>query len=120
MLDKIFGRKLDEGEYIELDTSAEDAGSGHIKIKIDKMEDFIDSDRILKAIRNDAIVLVKIKKLRERLNKGELELPTSSVVSSTRNKSPFQKHLYFWIIIPLIILFTLTILIRTFAKRQTS
>lgn len=66
VFDKIFGQRLGKGEYIELDTSNEEEKSGHMQIKIDKMEDFIDSDRILKAIRANAIVLVKIKTLRER------------------------------------------------------
>ena len=65
MLDKIFGRKLDEGEFIELDT-AEETIQGKIPIKVDKIEDFIDSDRVQKAVRGGAIVLVKIKTLRER------------------------------------------------------
>ena len=65
MLEKIFGRKLNEGEYIELDTAEEMAGS-RVPIKIDKIEDFIDTDRVQKAARDGAIVLVKIKTLRER------------------------------------------------------
>jgi len=65
MLDKIFGRKLDEGEFIELDT-AEETAQGKIPIKVDKIEDFIDSDRVQKAVRGGSIVLVKIKTLRER------------------------------------------------------
>ena len=65
VLDKIFGKKLDEGEFIELDTEAEETGS-KIPIKIDKIEDFVDTDRIQKAVRSGAIVLVKIKTLRER------------------------------------------------------
>ncbi len=65
VLEKLFGRKLDEGEFIELDT-AEEAAKGKIPIKIDKIEDFVDSDRIQKAARDGSIVLVKIKTLRER------------------------------------------------------
>jgi len=65
MLDKLFGKKLDDGEYIELDTTAEDMGT-KIQIKVDKIEDFIDTDRIQKAVRAGAIVLVKIKTMRER------------------------------------------------------
>ena len=65
MLDKLFGKKLDEGEYIELDTAEEAMGS-KIQIKVDKIDDFIDTDRIQKAVRAGAIVLVKIKTMRER------------------------------------------------------
>ncbi|MBU3905103.1 MAG: cell division protein SepF [Nanoarchaeota archaeon] len=65
MFDKLFGKKLDEGEYIELDTSEELLGN-KIQIKVDKIEDFIDTDKVQKAVRAGAIVLVKIKTIRER------------------------------------------------------
>ena len=65
MFDKLFGKKLDEGEYIELDTSEEALGD-KIQIKVDKIEDFIDTDKVQKAVRAGAIVLVKIKTIRER------------------------------------------------------
>jgi len=65
-LAKIFGKKLSEGEFIELDTSDADAPAGKIPIKIDRLADFIDTDRVQKAARNGAIVLVRIKELKER------------------------------------------------------
>ena len=65
MFDKLFGKRLDEGEFIELDT-AEETGGHKIQIKVDKIDDFIDTDRIQKAVRAGAIVLVKIKALRTK------------------------------------------------------
>jgi SepF-like predicted cell division protein (DUF552 family) len=67
VLEKLFGRgfkEMGEEEFIELDTGEVMAPSGKIPIKVDKIEDFSDSDRILKHIREGAIVLVKIKALR--------------------------------------------------------
>ncbi len=67
----LFGRgklakELAEGEFIELDTMAAETPSGKVPIKIDKMEDFGDSDRIQKSIRDGSIVLVKIKSLKDK------------------------------------------------------
>lgn len=59
-------RKLEEGEYIELDTDALESKTSRIPIKIDKIEDFGDSDRIQKAVREGKIVLVKIKALKDK------------------------------------------------------
>jgi SepF-like predicted cell division protein (DUF552 family) len=69
VLEKLFGREvgeLSEGEFIELDTSEVGAHEGKIPIKIDKIEDFSDSDRIQKIIRDGSIVLVKIKALKDK------------------------------------------------------
>jgi len=69
ILEKLFGKSLGglkEGEFIELDTAEIQAPSGKIPIKIDRMEDFSDSDRIQKLIRDGSVVLVKIKKLKEK------------------------------------------------------
>jgi SepF-like predicted cell division protein (DUF552 family) len=67
VLNKIFGRgfkQLGGEEFIELDTSEVETPSGRIPIKVDKMEDFADSDRIQKKLRDGSILLVKIKTLR--------------------------------------------------------
>ncbi len=67
VLEKLFGaRGLEEAEFIELDTSEIDTPSGKIPIRVDKIEDFSDSDRIQKIIRAGSIVLVKIKTLKEK------------------------------------------------------
>jgi len=67
VLEWLFGggiKKLSGDDYIELDTSEIDAPSGKIPIKVDRMEDFSDSERIQRQLRNGSIVLVKIKALR--------------------------------------------------------
>ena len=67
VLERLFGRgfkELGEEEFIELDTNELEKPAGKIPIKVDKIEDFSDSDRIQKQVRNGNIVLVKIKALR--------------------------------------------------------
>jgi len=66
VLSKLFGKTLEEGDFIELDTSSADAPSGKIPIKVDKIDDFSDSDRIQKYVRDGAIVLARIKSLKEK------------------------------------------------------
>ena len=69
VLERLFGRSfgnLKEGEFIELDTAEASAPAGKIPIKIDRMEDFSDSDRIQKLIRDGSVVLIKIRKLKEK------------------------------------------------------
>jgi SepF-like predicted cell division protein (DUF552 family) len=69
VLEKLFGRgikKIGEEEFIELDTGEVSAPSGKIPIRVDKIEDFSDTDRIQKIIRDGSIVLVKIKALRNK------------------------------------------------------
>jgi SepF-like predicted cell division protein (DUF552 family) len=67
VFEKIFGKGLKQmsgEEFIELDTQDVEMPSGKVPIKVDKLEDFMDTDRIQKLIRNGNIVLVKIKALR--------------------------------------------------------
>jgi len=69
VLEKIFGRgfkELGEEEFIELDTDELEKPAGRIPIKVDKIEDFSDSDRIQKHVRAGSIVLVKIRALRSK------------------------------------------------------
>lgn len=69
VLEKLFGRgigRLNEGEFIELDTAEAEGVTGKVPIKIDKIEDFADSDRIQKTLRDGSIVLVKIKMLKDK------------------------------------------------------
>ena len=69
VLDKLFGGSfegLEEGEFIELDTGAANVPSGKIPIRVDKIDDFSDSERIQKAIRDGSIVLVKIRALKDK------------------------------------------------------
>ncbi|MFH0928867.1 MAG: cell division protein SepF [Candidatus Aenigmatarchaeota archaeon] len=67
VFEKLFGkgfREMSGEEFIELDTSEINKPQGKIPIRVDKIEDFADSDRIQKQVRDGAIVLVKIKALR--------------------------------------------------------
>ncbi|MFH1229332.1 MAG: cell division protein SepF [Candidatus Aenigmatarchaeota archaeon] len=57
---------MSEDEFIELDTGEAQTTSGKVPIKVDKLEDFADTDRIQKTIRDGSIVLVKIKALRNK------------------------------------------------------
>ena len=69
VFEKLFGKGLKEmgqEEFIELDTNELEKPEGKIPIKVDKIEDFSDSDRIQKQVRNGSIVLVKIKALRSK------------------------------------------------------
>jgi SepF-like predicted cell division protein (DUF552 family) len=69
VLEKLFGRgfkKIDEKEFIEMDTSGIEVPAGKIPIKVDKLEDFSDTERIQKTIRNGSIVLVKITALKSK------------------------------------------------------
>jgi SepF-like predicted cell division protein (DUF552 family) len=65
----LWGKKEQE-EYIELNESGEERPQ-KIPIQIDKMEDYTDSDRIQRKVRDGIILLVRIKGLREK-NIGEL------------------------------------------------
>ncbi|MCD6477332.1 MAG: cell division protein SepF [Candidatus Aenigmarchaeota archaeon] len=67
-LKKMFGlgSTVEEGDFIELDTTNVETPSGKVPIKIDKLDSFQDTDRIQKAFRELSIVLVKIKSLREK------------------------------------------------------
>lgn len=59
----------------------------------------------------------ELRNLREKLNTAKLELPTDFTGPPVRDKSFFQKHLWFWMTILPIALFIIIILRRAFAKR---
>ena len=65
-LKKMSGKKLSKREFIELDTKAEiPYDKRWIDIKVDKLVDFADSNRIQRKIKEGTIVLVKIKELKD-------------------------------------------------------
>jgi SepF-like predicted cell division protein (DUF552 family) len=69
VFEKLFGKgfkEMGEEEFIELDTEEAQTPTGKVPIKVDKLEDFADTDRIQKTIRDGSIVLVKIKALRSK------------------------------------------------------
>ena len=61
-----------EDEYIELDVPSSSSSGKRVLIKVDKLEDYTDSDRIQRKVREGNIMLVKIKDLKER-DMGELK-----------------------------------------------
>ncbi len=58
-------------DYIEVGV-AESSRPGKIGIVIEKLEDFADTDRILRAVRNGSLVFLKIKAMKEK-DLGELK-----------------------------------------------
>ncbi len=76
-LKKSFARnmEIEEGipteEYVEVGV-AESSSPGKIGIAIEKLEEFADTDRILKAVREGSLVFLKIKGLKEK-DIGELK-----------------------------------------------
>jgi len=58
-------------DYIEVGV-AESSKPGKIGIVIEKLEDFADTDRILRAVRNGSLVFLKIKAMKEK-DLGELK-----------------------------------------------
>jgi len=68
---KDVGSDMPEEEFIEVGVS-ESTTPGKIGIAIEKLEDFADTDRILKVVREGSLVFLKIKGLREK-DLGELK-----------------------------------------------
>ncbi|HIQ49921.1 MAG TPA: cell division protein SepF [Nanoarchaeota archaeon] len=70
MILRLFGKEepktLAEDEFIELDTTSPEVSGGKIPIKIERLEDFSDTERIQKLVREGAIVFIKIKTLKEK------------------------------------------------------
>jgi len=58
-------------EYIEVGVS-ESSRPGKIGITIEKLEDFADTERILRAVRNGSLVFLRIKAMKDK-DLGELK-----------------------------------------------
>src|SRR3989338_5592794 len=71
---KLFGKKEDHPEdYMEINVSdAAARGLGKIGVKIEKLSDFADTDKILKDVRDGSVIFLKIKALKEK-DIGELK-----------------------------------------------
>ena len=71
---KLFGKKEDHPEdYMEINVSdAAAKGLGKIGVKIEKLSDFADTDKILKDVRDGSVIFLKIKALKEK-DIGELK-----------------------------------------------
>src|SRR3989338_5310261 len=79
VLQKLFtkseGQMVSADDYVEVDvTDAALAGNimGKVGIKVDKLADFSDTDRVLKDLRDGSIVFLKIKALKDK-DMGELK-----------------------------------------------
>ncbi|MBI5347260.1 MAG: cell division protein SepF [Candidatus Aenigmarchaeota archaeon] len=57
---------IPDEEYVELDVESDGAGERRILIRIEKLEDYADSDRIQKGVRDGNILIVKIKDLKDK------------------------------------------------------
>ena len=70
-LKKIFGEEspgvdmLSE-DYMEVNVMDQEKAAGRIRISIEKLDDFADTDRVLRALRKGNIVFLKIKGLKEK------------------------------------------------------
>jgi SepF-like predicted cell division protein (DUF552 family) len=63
----VFGRigKKEEEEFVEIDPSAI-AEEKVINVRVEKLQDFVDADRIQQLVREGNVVFVKIKDLRSK------------------------------------------------------
>jgi SepF-like predicted cell division protein (DUF552 family) len=73
---KIFSKseELEDNQYIEIDSlGVESKGKpGALGVRVEKLNQFEDTERVLRAIRSGEIVFLKIKGLREK-DMGELK-----------------------------------------------
>ncbi len=78
VMEKLFAKTEDMAspeDYLEVDVTdavTRSGGMGKVGVKIDKLTDFSDTERILKDIRDGSIVFLKIKALKEK-DMGELK-----------------------------------------------
>lgn len=67
------GTPKGEDQYVELEIpSNADSEKGRVMIQVEKLVDYVDSDRIQKKVRDGNILLVRIKELKDR-DMGELK-----------------------------------------------
>ncbi|HDD46479.1 MAG TPA: cell division protein SepF [Candidatus Aenigmarchaeota archaeon] len=59
-------------DYIEVDVSEAEKKQGKVIIRVDKLESFSDTERVVKHLRDGALVFLKIKNLREK-DMGDLK-----------------------------------------------
>jgi SepF-like predicted cell division protein (DUF552 family) len=77
---KLMGRKAEddfpeemEDNYVEVNVmDSAEKKVGHIGIRVEKLSDFGDTDKVLKHIRSGSVIFLKIKDLREK-DMGELK-----------------------------------------------
>ncbi len=79
MVLSVFKKKgEEEEEYVELQVEEEPEKKGRIKIVVENLSSFGDSDRIQERIREGKIVFIKIKELKEK-DLGELKRAISRI-----------------------------------------
>jgi SepF-like predicted cell division protein (DUF552 family) len=69
VLKKIFSRKeeeIKEDEFIELDVTSTEFQGAKIPIKVERLDELKDVDRIVKFIREGYILFIRIKTLKDR------------------------------------------------------
>jgi len=74
---KLFGSEIEEpteinDSYVEVDMSEPGSEIGGMAISVEKLNEFSDTERILRAVRKGNIVFLKIKGLKEK-DIGELK-----------------------------------------------
>ncbi|MBI4181520.1 MAG: cell division protein SepF [Candidatus Aenigmarchaeota archaeon] len=74
---KIFGEQGEvpmdeEGSYVEVDVSEGGSMVGKFGISIEKLNEFADTEKVLKSVRKGNVIFLKIKGLREK-DIGELK-----------------------------------------------
>ena len=75
LFSKSEGQLVAPEDYVEVDvtdTAATASSMGRVGIKIDKLTDFSDTDRILRAIRDGSVVFLRLKALKDK-DMGELK-----------------------------------------------
>jgi SepF-like predicted cell division protein (DUF552 family) len=63
---------IPEEDYVEVDVSEAGGKTGKISIRIEKLSDFSDTEKILRYIREGSLVFLKIKSLKDK-DLGELK-----------------------------------------------
>ncbi len=64
-------RELNVDDYVEMPVEIEEKG-GHVKIIIEKLENYAAADRVIKKLREGNIVILKVKELKDS-NLNELK-----------------------------------------------
>ncbi len=80
VLEGIFGKRIEEGmdddteDFVEVSAmeTMSKTFSGKIGIKVEKLNEFADTERILRSVRRGNVVFLKIKGLKEK-DMGELK-----------------------------------------------
>lgn len=64
--------RKESDEYIEIEHNAEEAHAKKVPIHIEKINEYADSDRIQRKLRDGAVMLIRVKELKDK-NVAELK-----------------------------------------------